>query len=140
MTGSQYKNIIQWTLFFHKDLEGADSMTVVKKILNNLGVAFPNGTLDDVIRILKKKRFLGWRPCSGDDAQKYVNLGVASIAIDSARVIILCPDHKLPNLSDKAELEKRKNENVKHLNELTDKGNDKLLFFTYSYGHKLEEP
>ena len=73
MTGSQYKNIIQWTLFFHKDLEGADSMTVVKKILNNLGVAFPNGTLDDVIRILKKKRFLRW---SGYLVETYHSIGI----------------------------------------------------------------
>ena len=138
MTGSQYKNIIQWTLFSQKDLASADSMTVVRKILNNLGVSFPNGTLKEIIRILKGKSFLGWRPCSGDDAQRYADLGVTSIAIDSARVIILCPDPKLPNLSDKAELEKQKNENVKHLSELSEKDNEKLLFFTYSYGQKLE--
>lgn len=139
MNGAQYKNIIKWTLAFGGVNKDTDSQTVARMICKNLGVAYPHGNNKEVIRILNGKRFLGWTPASCDDAQRFADLGVATIAICEEKTMIICPSDELFILTDLSEPAKAQNEYVKHTKNITPEERDKLQFFTYSYGHVLEK-
>ena len=138
MTGSQYKNIMQWTLFFHQNQLDKMASNIVKTIFNNLGVAYPNGTNKDIIKILKQETYLGWRSCVCEDVQKYANCGIAAIAINEENSVILIPDTSINNLSANEALDKIENQYVKHITNLSEEEQKQYNFFVYSYGHKLE--
>ena len=131
MTASQYKNILQWSFFLNPKLKKA-SLEDCRKIFQNLGVSFPLGELQEIIEILKSKKFLGWTPCSCEDAQKFANIGVPTIALNSNHIIFISPDDEINNLSN---LNQDEIENVKSINELSYSDIKNLLFFAYSYGY-----
>lgn len=137
MTAAQQKNIIQWTLFFHTELDKASSLQVAKTLCDSLGVAFPHGDCGEVLKALQANSFLGWRSCTCDEAQHFSNIGVTAIGIDFARVIILIPDREIANLSDNAFLEKQKNNYVKNIEDLSGEEQKALHFFAYNYGFPL---
>lgn len=138
MLSSQYKNIIQWTLCYGGISENDDSISVVRKIFDNLGVALPQGNLDHIVQVLKSKTYMGWTPCTKEDAQRFVNVGVAAIGIGSNKVVIVLPDDSIENFSDDPNLKNIKNEIVKHTNNLEDEKNDDMHFFAYSYGFRFD--
>lgn len=138
MTGSQYKNIIQWTLFFYQNHFDELSASITKAIFNNLGVAYPNGNNKEVIRILKQETYLGWRSCNYEDVQKYANRGIAAMAINDTNIIVIIPDATIHHLSANETLDKIKNPFVKHITELSEEEREQYHFFVYNYGHKIE--
>lgn len=138
MIGAQYKNIIQWTLKHDIYDLNNDKMMIVRRIFANLGVAFPHGSLDEIISILRSKNYLGWRQCSFNDVQRYADAGVASIGISHTNVIIILPDDKVTNLAADNEIKSIHMDFVKHSIELADEQKN-MLFFVYSYGFEFKE-
>lgn len=139
MNGAQYKNVIKWTLAFGGITPQMDSQTVTRAICKNLGVAYPHGDNKEVMRILNGKRFLGWTPATCEDAQRFADLGVATIAINEQKTVIICPNDDVFILTDLPEPTKVQNEYVKHTKDITPEEREKLQFFTYSYGHVLDK-
>ena len=92
MTGSQYKNIINKTLNDSSDLPEVD---IIKSIFDNLGVAFPNRDIAVISEFLNSNTYLGWRECTPEHAQRFADLGIAAIAVDLERVIIIYPNEKI---------------------------------------------
>lgn len=135
MIASQYKNIIQWTLCNGEIDKIGDSISVARKIFDNLGVAFPKGDLTKIMDILKSGSYMGWRLCAKDDVQKYADLGVASVGIDSNHVVIITPDSKISNFAYDKSLEQITNDIAKHISSVTDEESHEMLFFVYSYGY-----
>ena len=62
MTGSQYKNVAQWTLANTPGVEAMDSASAARMIFNNLGVAFPNGSCEEILLTLMSEDYMGGRP------------------------------------------------------------------------------
>jgi hypothetical protein len=138
MTASQYKNILQWTLFFNKSLEEADNVSAIRTLFNALGVAFPNGTVEEATRVLNRNDYLGWRRCDIQEAQDYADKGIPTIVINGKEVIIICPNDSVSNLSYNKELSQIKNKYVKQISEIDTAICKKASAFVYSYGHKLK--
>lgn len=139
MTASQYKNIIQWSLFLNPNLSNAESLIVAKKIFDNLGVALPNGDYNEIINVLKSDTYMGWRNCSFEDLQIFADIGVPAMAISDDCIIVILPNSKFSNFSYNENLESIKNNNVKHSSEFTEKDSEKMRFFAYSYGYILDK-
>lgn len=140
MTAAQYKNIILWTLYFDHISDAEASLTVARKLLDKLGVSFPQGDLPHIVQVLNGRRFLGWTSCTQDEAQRFLDVGVAALAIDDSRVIILLPSQNTETLSNHPELTEVKNDSVKCARDLDAKEFEKMQFFAYSYGYPAPEP
>lgn len=137
MIAQQYKNIIEWTLSLNNSLSDSDSLTVARKIFDNLGVALPQGRLEDIVTILNTKKYMGWTPCTKDDAQKFADAGVIAIAIDNSKIIIIPPNEKISNFSHTVKMDGSENMHIKHTAKLSSDESEKMLFFSYSYGHPV---
>lgn len=92
MTDSQYGNIIKCTLENELNSKQADESQAVKAILDNCGVAFPAGSQEEILSILKTDDYMGWRVCTFSDAQHYANEGVAAIGINSDHTVVIAPE------------------------------------------------
>lgn len=138
MTGSQYKNIIEWSLY--SSLSSVeDDLQIARRIFNNLGVSFPNGDHKTVCSSIKKNTFLGWRPVQPEDAQRYANAGFATIALNEEQVFVICPNNEVSNLSDNEKLGSAKSPSVSSVGEIfSDKGGG-LLYYAYRYGFSFEK-
>ncbi|MBR2848542.1 MAG: hypothetical protein IKB87_03695 [Clostridia bacterium] len=139
MTASQYKNILQWTLFLNPELEKSDAMSAVRKLFDNLGVAFPQGTFTEILSVLKNDTFLGWRSCSCDETQKYADIGIPAIGVANDKTIIIPPKEAISILTANKEIEKLKSTYIKYAAELTAEERENMCFFVYSYGYKPKD-
>ena len=135
MTGSQYKNIINKTLNDSSDLPEVD---IIKSIFDNLGVAFPNRDIAVISEFLNSNTYLGWRECTPEHAQRFADLGIAAIAVDLERVIIIYPNEKIGNLSCLNDPEKSERKTIKTVSELQEENSGYVRYYSYSYGYKLE--
>lgn len=135
MIASQYKNIIQWTVGNEEFDESGYPLNIVRRIFDNLGVAFPKGELDKILDILKSGVYMGWRACSKNDVQKYADLGVASLGIAPKHVVIILPDDKISNFALDKSLEHLSSDIVKHISAVTEEESREMSFFVYSYGY-----
>ena len=92
MTGSQYKNVAQWTLANTPGVEAMDSSDAARMIFNTLGVAFPNGSCEEILLTLMSEDYMGWTSCTCRQAQEYANAGVAAVGVDTDHVVVILPD------------------------------------------------
>lgn len=139
MTASQYKNIVQWTLCECKFTAEEQSLKVVRRLFKNLGISFPHeGACDQLLHILKTNAFLGWRENSWEDAQKYADLGIVSIGINTSKVILILPDESTPILTNIQDVISAENPNVKHSSNLSDDEKRNMYFFSYRYRFELD--
>ena len=100
MTGAQYKNVAQWTLSGAVAAEAADTVTVARAIFNNMGVAFPGGTCQEILLTLMSGDYMGWGECTYAQAQEFANAGVAAVGVDVDHVIVVLPDDSAVGLMD----------------------------------------
>ena len=129
MTSSEYKNTIEWTLSVQTQ-ENEDTLTTAKRILTNLGVPFPHGTLDEAVQILSTRNYMGWNPCNAAQAKYCANHGYAAIGVTNNRVVIILPedeavtvDNTLPKVSHAA---------VSKLSELREEETTEMQYFVYA--------
>ena len=140
MNAAQYKNIIKWTISTTSNVSNIDSLSFAKKVFDNLGVAFPHGNLNEITNILNHSKYLGWRNCSSDEAQKFADIGIATIGLDSNKIVIIIPSNKIDDFCGFEDISDITHENVKQVEELSeDEDYENLTFYTYSYGYKIED-
>lgn len=138
MNAAQYKNIIKWTIATTSNVSNIDSLSFAKKVFDNLGVAFPHGDLNEITNILNNSKYLGWRNCSQDQAQKYANIGIPTIGLDSSKIIIIIPDNEIDDLCGFEDVSHITHENAKRIDEIIDDEDcENLKYYTYSYGYKI---
>ena len=139
MTASQYKNIVQWTLWQNNFPADTPSLTVARKLFKNLGISFPQGnSTEQILPILNTNSFLGWRHNFWEDAQKYADIGIVSIGIDNQNIIILLPSQEIPILTNISDVISVKHPCVKHTDDLSDEEYN-MDFFSYRYQFELDE-
>ena len=139
MTASQYKNIVQWTLWQNNFPADTPSLTVARKLFKNLGISVPQGnSTEQILPILNANSFLGWRHNSWEDAQKYADIGIVSIGIDNQNIIILLPSQEIPILTNISDVISVKHPCVKHTDDLSDEEYN-MDFFSYRYQFELDE-
>ena len=92
MTGTQYKNVAQWTLANTPEIGAMDSVAAARAIFNNMGVAFPNGSCRQVLLTLMSEDYMGWMPCTYRQSQEFANAGTAAVGIDADHVVVILPD------------------------------------------------
>ena len=130
MTSSEYKNTIEWTLK-HSD-ENSDPEKV-QRILRNLGTPFPQNdgnSTETIISLLSSGDYMGWNPCSKDQARFCVNNGYPAVAIYNNTVVILLPDDESVKIS--STVPKSTSKLVRKVTELNDIKADQIRFFAYA--------
>lgn len=136
MTGSQYKNVIKWSILLNQNKLQENNLEIFRIIFNNLGIAYPNAKQKEALAIIKRDNFLGWRNCTVKESQLYANKGVPAIAANDERIIIICPDRNIGDLSAVSKTEDLKVGFVKTIFELSDTELKTMSFLTYSHGNK----
>ncbi len=89
MNKKQYNNVIDWTLKHDKAAQTDDSLTTARAVFKNMGVALPNGSMQEVYETIKTNKYMGWRACTADKAQQAANKGTAAIGISKDRMVVL---------------------------------------------------
>ena len=89
MNKKQYNNVIDWTLKHDSAAQTEDSLATARAIFKNMGVALPNGDMQEVYDTIKTNQYMGWRTCTMQEAQEAANKGTAAIGISKDRMVIL---------------------------------------------------
>ena len=89
MNKKHYNNVIDWTLKHDQTAQTEDSLATARAIFKNMGVALPNGSMQEVYDTIKTNQYMGWRACTMEEAQKAADKGTAAIGISKDRVVIL---------------------------------------------------
>jgi len=139
MLNSQYKNIVQWTIRYNQLSEDETAVNAIRILFNNLGVALPQGNLDDITKILKTKTFMGWRPCTCKDAKRFANSGVTTMAISGDKAVLILPDKDVDNFTDDSSLNETKSRFIAYADDVSETDYGDALFFAYSYGYVFED-
>ncbi len=87
MNTKQYNNIIEHTLQVNCK-ENKSSQDTVRTILNNMGVALPQGTIKDIYPIILSNEYMGWKKCTLQEAKIAVNKGIATIGISENDIVV----------------------------------------------------
>ena len=89
MNKKQYNNIIANTLK-HEHTE--DSLSAARAVFKNMGVALPGGDIKEVFETVKTNNYMGWKPCTMEEAQAAANNGTAAIGISDSKIVVLAAD------------------------------------------------
>ena len=89
MNTKHYNNVIDWTLKHDTAAQTEDSLATARVIFNNMGVALPNGNMQEVYDTIKTNQYMGWRACTMQEAQEAADKGTAAIGISKDRVVVL---------------------------------------------------
>ena len=73
MNKKQYNNVIENTL---KHDQTEDSISTVRAISDNRGVALPQGDIKTVYETIKTDNHMGWKSCTMQEAQAAADRGV----------------------------------------------------------------
>ena len=132
MTGSQYKNVAQWTLANTPGVEAMDSSDAARMIFNNLGVAFPNGSCEEILLTLMSEDYMGWTSCTCRQAQEYANAGVAAVGVDTDHVVVILPDESADSVVASADA--AASASAKQTSEIAAAERMGMQFYTYGSG------
>ena len=86
MNKKQYNNVIENTL---KHEQTDDSLSTVRAIFDNMGVALPSGDIKTVCETIKTNDYMGWRECCAEEVQEAANEGVAAIGISEDKIVVI---------------------------------------------------
>lgn len=89
MNAKHYNNVIDWTLKHDTAAQTEDSLATARAVFNNMGVALPSGSMQEVYNTIKTNKYMGWRACTMQEAQEAANNGTAAIGISNDRMVIL---------------------------------------------------
>ena len=92
MDKKQYNNIIDWTQKTQPETQTVDSLTAVRAVCNNMGVALPQGDLAQVAETLATDDYMGWKACTQEEAQEAANNGIPAIGVGNQRIVLLAAD------------------------------------------------
>ena len=86
MNKKQYNNVIDYTL---KHEQTEDSLATARAIFDNMGVALPQGDMKTVYETIETGNYMGWAPCTMQEAQAAADNGTAAIGISEDRIVVL---------------------------------------------------
>ena len=89
MNTKHYNNVIDWTLKHDTAAQTEGSLATARAVFNNMGVALPNGDMQEVYDTIKTNQYMGWRACTMQEAQEAADKGTAAIGISKDRMVIL---------------------------------------------------
>ena len=89
MNKKQYNNVIDWTVKHEPAAQTEDSLATARAVFNNMGVALPNGTMEEVYKTIKTDKYMGWKSCTMQQAQAAADKGTAAIGISKDRIVVL---------------------------------------------------
>ncbi len=89
MNKKQYNNVIDWTIKHEPAAQTEDSLATARAVFNNMGVALPNGTMEEVYETIKTDKYMGWKSCTMQQAQAAADKGTAAIGISKDRIVVL---------------------------------------------------
>ncbi len=89
MNKKQYNNVIDWTIKHEPAAQTEDSLATARAVFNNMGVALPNGTMEEVYETIKTDKYMGWKSCTMQEAQAAADKGTAAIGISKDRIVVL---------------------------------------------------
>ncbi len=127
MNKKQYNTIIDWTIKHERSTQNNDSLENTRAVLNNMGVALPQGDCKNILEILSTNDYMGWRSCALREAQQSANNGVAAIGISEQRIILFAAvDEEQPVAQTACVMTLSENT---YANEISD-----LQYYSYGYG------
>ena len=141
MTASQYKNIVEWTYRLHPELVDMDEWSAIRKVFDCLGVAFPQGYPEEILSILQNNAYMGWTPCSREDACEFANMGIPAIQMDEKNIVLIIPCVEINSLTALRDEVIPVIDSIRSANEIASEEGKNMHFFAYSYrqGLKKEE-
>ena len=92
MTGSQYKNVAQWTLANLPPETAESPIATAKAILDHCAVAFPHGNNLEVLTTLMSNAYMGWESCTFAQAEEAANYGIAAVGMDTDHLVVILPE------------------------------------------------
>lgn len=93
MNEKQYNNIVFTSLSnICAEKTAQNDFEKVKRVLNNMGVAFPNGDPQSAINILATDDYMGWAACNYHEAKEFANSGIPTIAVKDTEISIVSAD------------------------------------------------
>ena len=127
MNKKQYNNVIDYTLKHDEMAQNDDSLATARAIFNNMGVALPNGTMQEVYETIKTDNYMGWKSCTMQEAQTAADKGTAAIGISKDRIVVLSANDEEQPVAQTA--------SVMSLDENTSAfAVEGLRYYSYSYG------
>ena len=101
MNKKQYNNIIRNTL---KQEHTEDSLSTARAVFKNMGIALPNGVIKEVFKTVKTNDYMGWKPCTMEEARAAANKGTAAIGISDSKIVVLAADDAEEPIESTAEV------------------------------------
>lgn len=124
MNKKQYNNIIENTL---KHEQTDDSLSTARAIFDNMGVALPQGDIKTVYETISTDNYMGWKPCTMQEAKAAADNGTAAIGITEDRIVVFSAKDEEQPVTQTA--------SVMSLDESTSAfALDGLKYYSYSYG------
>lgn len=125
MDKKQYNNIIDWTQKIQPETQTEDSLTAIRAVCNNMGVALPQGDLAQVAETLATDDYMYWHSCTPQEAQEAANNGVPTIGISEDSIVLLAAtDEEQPVATTATVMTLANNEN----NNVTN-----MAYYSYNY-------
>lgn len=125
MDKKQYNNIIDWTQKTQPETQTEDSLTAVRAVCNNMGVALPQGDLPQVAETLATDDYMGWQACTQEEAQEAANNGIPAIGVNEDGIILLAADDEEQPVAATAAVMTLARTNIEKNN---------MTYYTYSCG------
>ena len=124
MDKKQYNNIINWTQQNQPETRTEDSLTAVRAVCNNMGVALPQGNLAQVAETLATDDYMYWHSCTQQEAQEAADNGIPTIGISEDSIVLLAAtDEEQPVTTTATVMTLANNEN----NNVTN-----MVYYSYS--------
>ena len=89
MDKKQYNNIIDWTQKTQPETQTEDSLTAVRAVCDNMGVALPQGDLAQVAETLATDDYMYWHSCTPQEAREAADNGIPTIGISEDSIVLL---------------------------------------------------
>ena len=64
MNTKHYNDVIDWTLKHDPAAQTEDSLATARAVFKNMGVALPNGSMQEVYETIKTNKYMGWKECT----------------------------------------------------------------------------
>lgn len=122
----QYNNFINHSLQYDcKEMDS--SLNIARIVFNNMGVALPRGTMQEVYDTVSTNEYMNWRKCTLEEAMETANNGTATMGISQDKIIILAAeDTEQPAPQTPSVLTLSDNIQLMSM--------DGLQYYSYSYG------
>lgn len=140
MTTAQYKNLILGTLKDIPDEKLSDHLYVTSEIFNNMGIAFPKATCEEILYTLLSGNYMGWVECTAAEAQTMANNGIPTVAVSMNEAKVVEPEYNTTLAASTLSVDNNSTENVLTLSNASVQEHITYSYFSYSNTHQEKIP